>query len=177
MNKSDPIKNLSDIEHLKSYFNNNDREWLLFSIGINVPLKTNELLSLKVSQLNKKQNLYYFNINGYTIFLSQSISNRLSDYILKHNYGQDDYIFQSAKTKKVLTRQQLHRLLTYAKNDVQYKGVLSCQSLKKTFAYQAYVKGLSIRQIQHLCGHQTKLETYKFIDVSVEEPRFIQLNL
>ncbi|MEE1107190.1 tyrosine-type recombinase/integrase [Macrococcoides canis] len=177
MNKSNPIIQISDIEKFKSYFEHHERDWLLFSIGINIPVKTNTLLSLKPSELNHEENLYYFIVNNHTIYLSEEISDRLRAYIVEHAISDDEYIFKSTKTKRVLTRQQFHRILTDAKKNVHYSGVLGSQALKKTFAYQAYVQGVDIRQIQQICGHHTKAETYKFIDVNYEDARFIQLNL
>ena len=55
MNIVEPIKNLDDIKKIKKYFSNNERNSLLFSLGINRGLRISDILALNVSDVKNKE--------------------------------------------------------------------------------------------------------------------------
>jgi len=51
-------------------------------------------------------------------------------------------------------------------------------SLRKTFAYHAFKSGVSVSIIQKYLGHQSLIETLKFIDVTtIKKETTIELNI
>lgn len=174
MIKSLPIKSTQDIAALKSFFlKERSRDYLLFALGINVPLKLQDLLELKCEDLVLERSRYKFNIYGYEVYLNQEDSLILYEYVQQKS--SDDYIFESIKTKAPITRQQFHRILTHASSAIGCSHSIGPQALKKTFAYHAYVQGIHILDLMHLLGHQSKAETYHFIDVRPPNNKRIEL--
>ncbi|RXK17391.1 tyrosine-type recombinase/integrase [Macrococcus sp. DPC7161] len=176
MNKSYPIKDLDRLNDYKSYFKSKStRDYLLFMIALNVPLKVKDILLLTPRDLVMKDAQFIFFVNDFKIRLNVSDSALLSDYI--QPLSEDEYLFQSSRTKAPLSRQQFNRILSAAAKQLESPYTLCPNALKKTFAYHAYVQGIHIMDIQHILGHQSKLETFAFIDVLPESKRDIQLNL
>lgn len=176
MIKSQPIKSVDDIQSIKSYFlKERTRDYLLFVLGINVPLKLQDILTLKVEDLKKSNGKFIFNIQGYTIYLNLEDSKILDTYIKEKSSG--DYIFESIKTKSPMTRQQFHRILTAAADAMGCEYSIGPQALKKTFAYHAYHQGIHIFDLMHMLGHQTKAETYRFIDVLPPDNKHIEIKI
>lgn len=176
MIKSTPIKSISDIQALKSYLSaERIRDYILFVLAINVPLKIQDILEMKYEDLVVEENRFIFTINGYSIYLNQHDSKILSMYIQSKSSG--DYLFESIKTRSPLTRQQFHRIFSKAAVEVGYTVPIGPQALKKTFAYHAYKQGIHIYDLMHLLGHQTKSETYRFIDIDPPDNKRIELEL
>lgn len=176
MLKSQPIKSINDIQSIKSYFlKERLRDYLLFILGINIPMKLQEILNLKVGDLMKSNDNFIFKVQGYTIYLNQEDSKILSDYI--NGKQSDDYIFESLKTTSPITRQQFHRILNAAAEAIDCKYSVGPQALKKTFAYHAYQQGVHIYDLMHILGHQTKAETYRFMDVMPPDNKRIKIKI
>ncbi|MCE4956528.1 tyrosine-type recombinase/integrase [Macrococcoides caseolyticum] len=176
MIKSTPIKSVSDIQVLKSYFaQERTRDYILFVLAINVPLKIQDILEMKCEDLIVKDNRFVFMVNGYSIYLNSHDSNVLSSYI--QSKSKDDYLFVSIKTKSPLTRQQFHRILSKAASEIGCTFSIGAQALKKTFAYHAFVQGIHIYDLMHLLGHQTKSETYQFMDIEPPDYKKIELQI
>ncbi|WP_414045206.1 tyrosine-type recombinase/integrase [Macrococcus equi] len=176
MIKSLPIKSTNEIQTLKNYFLKvRMRDYLLFILGINVPLKLQTLLEMKKKNLAKENDQYIFDVNGYKIYLNAQDSELLTHFI--HEKSPDDYLFESIKTKSPLTRQQFHRILSTASCEIGYEQSLGPQALKKTFAYHAYIQGIDIYDLMHVLGHQTKSETYYFIDITPSDNKSIQIHI
>ncbi|WP_414044294.1 tyrosine-type recombinase/integrase [Macrococcus animalis] len=176
MIRSLPIKSVQDIAAIKSYFRNErTRDYLLFVLGINVPLKLHELLELKCEDLTYDINRYKFNVYGYEIYLNRDDSLILRNYV--QHKSNEEYIFESLRANSPITRQQFHRILTNASSAVGYEFSIGPQALKKTFAYHAYLQGVHILDLMHLLGHQSKAETYHFIDVAPQEKKCLELKI
>lgn len=176
MIKSQPIKTTHEIHMMKTYLlNERSRDYLLFVLGINIPMKLQELLELKCCDLVFKDGCYQFIVNDYTIYLNKEDSSILKRFVATKS--PDDYIFESMKTKSPLTRQQFHRILSAASTAIGCKHSIGPQALKKTFAYHAYHQGIHIFDLMHILGHNTKSETYRFIDVNPPDHKTIQINL
>lgn len=173
-----PIKELQMIESLKSYFyHSNIRDYLFFVISINLPLKLNDIVTLKVRDIIEEGALKTFHIHHYDIHLPDYLLSDLTSFIQQHHLRSDDYLFQSVKTKQPLTRQQVYRIINEAVMTLQLDAHIGAQSLKKTFAYHAYQHHMDIHTLQHLLGHQSKSETYKFIQIEPPVNKELHLNL
>ncbi|TDM49440.1 hypothetical protein ETI06_07815 [Macrococcoides goetzii] len=176
MIKSMPIKSSEDIQKIKSYLlSTRKRDYLLFVLGINIPLKIQDILEMKLSDLSLQQDQYVFKINDYSIFLNAHDSKILMDYIQSTCSG--TYLFESIKTKSPLTRQQFHRILSKASTEIGCNYSIGPQALKKTFAYHAYQQGVHIFDLMHILGHATKSDTYHFIDVTPPDTKQLALEI
>jgi site-specific recombinase XerD len=146
-------------------------------LGINTGLKINELLELKVNDVcDLKGNIKSFyqppcdGMNeGREIYLNAKVKAALEQYFLDSHLLGDDYLFLSSKTKNAISRQQAHRIIHEAVNSLGIKGKFGAGSMRKTFGYHAYKKGVSISIIQKYFHHATSSETYKYLGISKEE--------
>ncbi|GGA96917.1 integrase [Macrococcus hajekii] len=175
MLKVDPIKELQAIKQIKAVLKERDiRYYLLFTIGINAPLKADELVQLKVKDITSP---VFRTINQYKVLLPDYLLREVHNFIDEECLDLDDYLFCSVRTGKPYTRQQFHRILSAAVDALELDIGIGIQSLKKTFAYQAYKSGMDINDLQHLLGHQSKKMTYHFIDTVPIFNEHINLNL
>ncbi|TDM12753.1 tyrosine-type recombinase/integrase [Macrococcus lamae] len=173
-----PIKDQKVIDSLKSYFlQSNCRDYLFFVISINLPFKLNEIVTLRVKDVVRNEQLKTFHVQNYEISLPDYICNDLLGFIQKQHLSPDDYLFQSIKTKQPLTRQQVYRIIHEAVTALQIDTHIGIQSLKKTFAFHAYMHHMDIYALQNLLGHQSKYDTYKFIEIEPPTTGELRLNL
>ncbi|SHC72067.1 phage integrase family protein [Staphylococcus argenteus] len=90
----------------------------------------------------------------------------------------EDFLFQSLRTNQVLSRQQAYRIIHRAAKEANIEHV-GLTTLRKTFAFHAYQKGIPIVIIQKYLGHQSTIETLNFIGIEneCEHSIYITLNL
>lgn len=183
MQQVSPIKNKNDIkamyEVLKSH---SERDYLLFSLAIHTGMKVNKLLNITVEDLLDEDNDIKNNwINDeedlIKVVIPLHLRSSLSSFIKDEGLKRDDFVFMSIKTKKQLSRQQAYRIIHVAAEEVGLKNI-GLYSLRKTFAYHAFKSGVSVSIIQKYLGHQSLLETLKFIDVTtIKKETTIELNI
>jgi site-specific recombinase XerD len=174
----EPFKDLKQINAIKKYLKkNSSRDFLLFVLGINTGLKMNEMLEMKVKDvLDEEGNVktFYYEPSCESdqigaIYLNTKVRVALEDYFSHSDLSVDHYIFLSTKTKNAISRQQAHRIIHDAVNSLGIKGKFGAGSMRKTFGYHAYKKGVSISIIQKYFHHATPSETYKYLGITKEE--------
>ncbi|MCJ0914836.1 MULTISPECIES: tyrosine-type recombinase/integrase [Mammaliicoccus] len=183
MQQVSPIKNKDDIramyEVLKSH---SERDYLLFSLAIHTGMKVNQLLNLTVQDLfdednDIKQDWINDEQDLIKVVIPLHLRSSLSNFIYEEGLKRDDFVFMSIKTKKQLSRQQAYRIIHVAAEEVGLKNI-GLYSLRKTFAYHAFKSGVSVSIIQKYLGHQSLIETLKFIDVTtIKKETTIELNI
>ncbi|GGI42711.1 tyrosine-type recombinase/integrase [Mammaliicoccus stepanovicii] len=183
MQQVSPIKNKDDIramyEVLKSH---SERDYLLFSLAIHTGLKVNQILNLTVQELLDEDNDIKYNWSNedkdfIKVVIPLHLRSSLLSYIKYEMLQRDDFVFRSIKTKKQLSRQQAYRIIHVAAEEVGLHNI-GLYSLRKTFAYHAFKSGISVSIIQKYLGHQSLLETLKFIDVTtIKKETTIELNI
>jgi integrase len=175
------IKDLKQINSMKRHLKKqSERDYLLFLLGINTGLTITELLDIRISDLLEEKGIRDF----YTIkkdalrderkvYLNQKVKKEILHYIQVSHLEPESYLFQSKKSKNHLSRQQAYRIIHQAAE------ALGTNSMRKTFGYHAYKRGVAISLLQKHFNHSTKQETYKFLGINKEEvttPR-IDVNL
>lgn len=177
MRSVSPIKNLTHINELKKYFKTtNMRDYILFSISINLPYSINTIIHFKVKDVIDEE-LVSFPVQSWTVQLPSALKGEIEQFVDSMNLKPDDYLFQSQKTNQPLTRQQVYRIINDGVKKSGIEGHYGVYSLKKTFAYHTYKQGIDISSLQRLLGHQSKYETYRFIEIEPVAQSIIQLNL
>ncbi|PLR96882.1 tyrosine-type recombinase/integrase [Bacillus sp. T33-2] len=182
------FKDIKHINAIKKYLkNHSDRDYVLFVLGINTGLKIGQMLQLKVSDVLDKEN----QIKSYCllpptddsrdrqIYLNAKTRTALKHYISSTGLTADDFLFLSAKTKQPISRQQAHRIIHQAVDALGIEGKYGATSMRKTFGYHAYKKGVSISLIQKHFHHATPSETMKYLGISKEDSNtpIIDVNL
>lgn len=179
-----PIKDKMHIEAMYRVLKqHSQRDYLLLNFAIHTGVKLSTLLNLRVvdilnSEYKENKNQTFQNITPKMIIkswtnsqfpeivvpLSDALRKALTDYILDNEYMVQDFLFQSSRTKKQLSRQQAYRIIHQAAEEIELSHI-GLQSLRKTFAYHAYKAGTPITVFQKYLGHQSLAETIRFIDI------------
>lgn len=180
------IKDIKQINSMKRYLKKqSERDYLLFVLGINTGLTITELLDIHICDLLDGKIVKDFYIlkkdssEEQAIYLNQKVKKEILHYIDHANLPLDSYLFQSKKSNGHLSRQQAYRIIHQAAIEIGMEAKIGTHSMRKTFGYHAYKRGVAISLLQKHFHHSTKQETYKFIGITKEEniiPR-IDVNL
>ncbi|PLT30441.1 tyrosine-type recombinase/integrase [Peribacillus deserti] len=183
----EPFKDLKQIDEIKNYLKqNSERDYLLFVMGINTGMKISEMLGIKAGDvLCGNESIAFYQIpceetvHKKEIYFNSKVRSALEHYIFNSGLTPNDYLFASLKTKNPISRQQAHRIIHDAIDHLGIKGKFGASSMRKTFGYHAYKKGVSISIIQEYYHHAAPSETYKYLGITKEEPTqtIIDVNL
>jgi site-specific recombinase XerD len=172
------LRDIKQINAIKRYLKKqSERDYVLFVFGINTGLKIMEMLSIKVEDLMNEHSVikdYYSWIpkegESYKeIFLNETVQKILLQYIQNANLKSSDYLFLSKKTKLPITRQQAYRIISCAADHVGIKGKIGTNSLRKTFGFHAYKRGVAISLLQKHFNHSNPSDTLKYLGISKNE--------
>jgi site-specific recombinase XerD len=172
------FRDVKQINALKRFLKrHSERDFLLFVFGINTGMKMNDMLVLKVKDVTDEE----MRVNsfctidsidtgaGMQMYLNAKIRTAIEHYIDNTGLAKEDFLFLSPKTKNPISRQQAHRIIHQAVDALGIKGKYGASSMRKTFGYHAYKKGVSISLIQKHFHHSTPSETYKYLGISKED--------
>lgn len=187
------FKNKKEIEKIKQFLlgKQDKRDYALFVLGINIGLRTQDLLNLKVSDVSsspkdikkrvqvieqKTGKIREFEIND-------AASNALKLYLgsLK-TYEPDNWLFPSRKGNGPLTVDAVRRIIKDFCNELNIKGNYGAHSLRKTFGYWVYVSRvqqnpLVLVTLQKMFNHSTQATTLRYIGIDSSEISDIYQNL
>ncbi|MDZ5474482.1 tyrosine-type recombinase/integrase [Bacillus sp. 31A1R] len=177
MEHVDAIYDKQSIQAMKQLLKKSSkRDYLLFVFGINTGLKISEILTIKIEDiLNKdhKINAFYelhSEAKGTTfIYLNKNVQKAITSYLESTEYKMDDFLFKSSKTDKAITRQQAYRIISKAAETVGVVGNIGTQSMRKTFGYHAYKRGVAISLLQKLFNHASPSETLKYLGIDKKD--------
>jgi len=173
----------------------NYRDLLLFVLGINTGLRISDILALKWSgfinrggrllkagdQLNvveiKTKKIKNFMIN-------KSVSEALKLYYDSlGNINRDDPVFSSRKTDdgtlQPITRITAWKMSNRYANMVGLNDGIGTHTLRKTFGYHLYKKGVALEYIQKMLNHSSPAITLRYIGITQQQLNdiYVDLNL
>lgn len=172
------LRDMEQIHAMKRYLKkSSDRDYVLFVFGINTGLKITEMLDIRVEDLLDEEGEIkdFFLLPPKEsravkeIYLNNKVKKAVLDYVQAKQLQRDDYLFQSAKTKKPITRQQAYRIISQAAEAVGIKGRIGTNSMRKTFGFHAFKRGVAISLLQKHFHHATPSETLRYLGISKEE--------
>ncbi|MBU8880386.1 tyrosine-type recombinase/integrase [Bacillus sp. FJAT-29790] len=181
----DPIKDIEKINAIKSnLLKQSKRDLLLFVLGINTGIRVHDLLSLKIGDVwdgkgikeflsvndadSRDKKVHYINNQVKTVLLS---------YLAGMEFVESDYLFKSKKNDLPISRQQAYRIINHAAKEVGITGKIGTQTLRKTFGYHAYRKGIAISILMAIYNHHTHAETLRYIGIEKDEEQFIKVDV
>ncbi len=183
----EPIREIKKLEKMKKYLKaRNLRDYCLFVLGINSGLRVSDLLNLKIGdvvengKLKDRIHLTEQKTGKTKDFpISDTASKALREYIdeLKDS-NSSDCLFQSRKGKSAISRIQAWRILNEA---AAHSGLgndaIGTHTMRKTFGYHAYKKGMDITVIQKLLNHSSPSITLSYIGITRDDLDNVYLNL
>ncbi|MED4017504.1 tyrosine-type recombinase/integrase [Sutcliffiella cohnii] len=177
------IKKIEDIQAIKQFLKNQSlRDYLLFVMGINTGLRISELLCLRWEDVldndgDVKEFLQLPNLPP--IYLNQQVQISISEYLNNELPNQDHFIFQSKKLSGPISRQQAYRIINSAAKEVGIPDKIGTHTLRKTYGYHAFNKGIAISLLQKIFNHTSSSETLRYLGISKckDSPVKIDVNL
>ncbi|MBM7095305.1 MULTISPECIES: tyrosine-type recombinase/integrase [Alteribacter] len=183
----EPIKDISKINEIKEILKKQSpRDYALFTLGINTGLRISEILSIKLSDISDSSGSineffsYTENEKAYCHFyLNKQVHEALHLYLSSRDLKPGDYLFKSAKGDFPLSRQQAYRIIHQAAREAGITNKIGTHTLRKTFGYHAYQKGVAISLLQKILNHTSKKKTYEYLGIDPEQqaPLKIDVNL
>lgn len=179
MNKK-TITNKKDIKRIKEYFisQNNftyDRHLLYFTLGINTPLKPEELAKIRWSDLVFNNHvLDFIEYNGYKFYLNNSCKNIIIQYIRKYiDIVNNEFVFEGIGHKQDNIRyESVNKMYRIIRNTLNLDFDLSNLSLHKTFVYwQIYYCNsdyIKMTKLYYLTARNTEARRNKDINSYAE---------
>jgi site-specific recombinase XerD len=183
----DPIKDIRKITAIKRILKKQSlRDLLLFVFGINTGLRVSELLSLRVGDIWEdgkfKEFLYIKDAKTSeerAFYLNQNVREAAKHYLETFDFSTDDYLFKSKKNQQPISRQQAYRIINCAAKEVGIPGKIGTHTLRKTFGYHAYRKGIAISILMNIYHHHSPGETLRYLGIDKNEklPVKVDVNL
>lgn len=180
VNTKMPIKDKKHIEQLMTYLliqrdnaktdakkYQHDRDWFFVLLGMNFAFRTQDLLELRVSDLEKGYVSIRENKTGkpQNFRMNKMLFQDFQDFVTRNDLNRNQYIFVSQKSKgyKPMTRQQMNNRLGKACRDLKLPVNLSCYTLRKTFAYHYIKDGGNIETLSKILNHESVEVTQRYI--------------
>lgn len=182
-----PIRDIETIQAMKEELRKHSvRDLLLFVLGINTGISLIDLLNLTVQDVwdgqNAKQFLYIKDERTgeeQAYYLNGKIGDILSEYLSAIDWKPEDYLFKSKKDCRPITRQQAYRIINHSAREIGISEKIGTHTLRKTFGYHAYYKGVAISILKSILHHHSTAETLKYLGIDKSErlPIKVDVNL
>lgn len=177
-----PIKEIDQINAIKEILRKqSSRDFLLFVFGINTGIRVHDLLSLKVSDVwdgEQIREFLHISDEGKKVhYLNQQVKLALNRYLSAIDFTESDYLFKSKKNNLPITRQQAYRIINGAAKEAGIEEKIGMHTLRKTFGYHAYRKGIAISILMDIYNHHTHAETLRYIGINQDEAPYIKVDV
>jgi integrase len=158
------------------------RDYCLFLLGINTGIRINDLLHLQVKDVADESG----NIHPYMqtseacfppIYFNLQVRQALRSCILENGLQWEDPLFKSRKSQKSITRVQAYRIINEAAQAAGIDESVGTHTLRKTFGYHAYLKGIAVSLIQKRLQQSSPSETYSYLGISPKNPPSVTLDV
>tara|TARA_B110000902_G_scaffold141277_1_gene163135 strand:+ start:736 stop:1350 length:615 start_codon:yes stop_codon:yes gene_type:complete len=175
--KVNPITELSAIKRIKQQLANKPRDLCLFTLGINTAYRANELVSIKVGQvdylktqdrldLKQSKNKKYRSIT-----LNATAIEAIQNWLEVHpDVRPDAPLFISAKTKLALNSVTVISMVKAWCSKAGLRGNFGSHTLRKTWGYhQRKTFHRPIVLLTQAYGHSSEAQTLAYLCIQREE--------
>ncbi|HEY5562733.1 MAG TPA: tyrosine-type recombinase/integrase [Clostridiaceae bacterium] len=169
-----PIREVAQIEDMKTYFKSKSlRNWALFTLGINSALRISDLLALSVDDVmdsngNIRERIKVKEIKtrkGKSFPFTAKVKESLDIYIKTEHPTKA--LFPSRQSGEAhMSRVQFHRAIKEAAEYVGIKENVGSHSMRKSWAYNAYMKGVKLAQIMDALNHSSESMTLRYLGIT-----------
>lgn len=161
-----PIRNKEILERMKEVLREkNNRDYVLFRIGINLGLSVQELIELRIEHVVDKAEMI---LREHRIQISPSLQNDIRRYVGNEKNG---FLFSDSKKRdEPISRFRLYGILKYVAREAGFKEPVGALSLRKTFAYWAYTdQKICLPMLSKFLSHHTTYQTLSYIGLKREK--------
>ena len=141
----EPIRKQKDIKAISRLLVSNPRNHLLWIMGINNGIRTNDLVKIKYHQVEGLKPGAVIKIieskTGKTnvLVINKAVHRALLLYIREANPDPEDYLFKSRKGNGHVSSQSVGRLIRGWCSAINLKGQYGAHTLRKTWGYHQRV--------------------------------------
>lgn len=165
-----PIRRLDQIEKMKKALMRycSYRDYMMFTIGINIGLRIGDLLSLRVSDILEGTHIVIVEQKTEKtkrFLVNPKLRREVKAYARKMKLKTNDYLFPSRKGNGPITRVQAYRVLNKAAEMADVPDV-GTHTLRKTFGYLHYQKYKDIALLQQILNHSNPKDTMIYIGLT-----------
>lgn len=181
MAKAEPIRQGESLERLKNYFLEKEqyRNYALVVLGTNTIFRINDILKLRWGQVydfEKKEYRKEIRIarqsdgNEDVARINTEIIKALEAVKLDSEVDCRYYIFRSRKGEnQPISRTRAFTIIKEAARELGIEENISCQSLRKTFGYQAWRQGVKLEYLQAAYGQYSREKTREYLGIEEKE--------
>ena len=166
-----PIRDMEKIKDMKWALRRfcEERDYMMFLLGINSGLRVGDLLNLKVKDVRKKKKLIVKEgktKKARTIYL-ENIYDELNAYI--DSLVGTEWLFPSRKGNNPLSRVQAYRQLNKAASMVDMPDGIGTHTMRKSFGYWHYKQFKDVAELQMILNHSHPEITLRYIGITDEQ--------
>jgi integrase len=189
-----PLRSLASIDRMKKVLRQrNIRDYALFILGIYTGLRISDLLKLKVEDVSfrlgpklviRDQLALRERKTGKAkiIILNKEARSALRSFLNKRSPQDSDPIFVSKKPgeghqPKPIGRWQAHHILNQAAREAGIRDRIGTHTLRKTFGYHSYRKGVDLTMLQKILNHSSPAVTLAYIGFTQDEINDVYIKL
>ncbi len=172
----DPIRKQKDIRSISRLLKSNPRNYLLWVMGINNGIRTNDLVQLRYNQVEGlKAGAVIKIVESKTgkpnvLVINKSVYKSLQLYIKEVNPDSDDYLFKSRKGNGHISSQSVGRMIRSWAEAINLKGQYGAHTLRKTFGFQQRVQyGAGYEILCKRYNHSSPAVTMRYLGIEDRE--------
>lgn len=174
MSAVEPIRDRKKILAIKQNLKaRSARNYLLFSLGINVGLRISDLLSLKVKDVLNTDYIYLKEKKTdklKKVKINKAAKEAINFYFKKERpYDPEQFLFRAERSGKQLNRIRVWEMVKEWCEEVGVKQKVGTHTFRKSWGYHARLQGEPIELIQKRFGHSSPSTTLLYIGIISEE--------
>lgn len=174
---SQPLRTLAEIKkvrHLikKNTGNNALRNLIIFNVGIDNGIRTNDILKLKTNEVLGKDEITIIESKTgkkRTVHFPKKVKNQIKTYVKERPF-ESEWLFPNYKDHtQPITTQAIYRMfkrITKGNEDLQG---LTAHSMRRTFGYHYYKKTHDVVTLMKLFNHSSQAITLRYIGIEKED--------
>ena len=175
MNIVQPIRDKELLKEIKLFLKEqNERNYILFLLGIHTGLRISDILQLKVKD-----------VQGWNIFIREQKTKKLKEVKMTSELKQairsfikgkprHEYLIKSREGKnKPITRGMAYKILNQVAEEFGLERI-GTHSLRKTYGYQHYKKFNDLVSLQKMLNHTDAKETKRYIGIEQDDLNKLQ---
>lgn len=161
-----PIRDKDQLEIIKKRLKaHNERDYVMFMIGINAGLRISDILQLRVRDVKGEHIKIKEMKTGKTrrTIINRKLRKALDDYI--QDKPDDEVLIKSRQgTNKAIDRSTAYKILKEAAREVGLTEI-GTHTMRKTFGYHFYQRDKDVVALQKILNHNKASTTLLYIGV------------
>lgn len=175
INSVSPIKSREKVKNMCKYLKlTNERNYILFMLGIYSGLRVSDILALRVKDVKGKTHfLIKEKKTGKTqkLLICDELKKELKWYLADKE--DTDYLIRSRQSdrtgeQKPITRDRALKIIKKVAEEFEEDNI-GCHSMRKTFGYHYYKSTGDIATLQKIFNHSTPRETLVYLGIDQDE--------